>query len=198
MRHESSFRLQAGCFAMALALAACSGSGSSGPSGQGNGGNGEFSIPAVCHPELLAQVTEARIGAKSFSVSFDSGGKLLTMKGQSCEFRSAEHTAITGGTTCTEIYTCGTGCETHVEYDPRKDNAETDPWGWYMFVGWSSAESACPAGTAGGYWDLPYPETPAVCPGDPECPAECCSPHGTFCCAFPFCAGDCALSPCCS
>jgi hypothetical protein len=32
--------------------------------------------------------------------------------------------------------------------------------------------------------------------GEP-CPTGCCSSSGSFCCSPPFCAGDCAFSPCC-
>ncbi|MCK5691127.1 hypothetical protein KAI87_17720 [Myxococcota bacterium] len=43
--------------------------------------------------------------------------------------------------------------------------------------------------------DIQPPEAGDSC-GEP-CPQGCCSPSGLSCCQPPFCAGDCASSPCC-
>ena len=48
--------------------------------------------------------------------------------------------------------------------------------------------STCEPGCVGG----------EVCNGGTcECRDECVNPFGSSCCGGPFCAGDCAFSPCC-
>lgn len=183
----------------------------------GSTGAGEDDLPALAcgytgeSAEATAELNEGFSDGipGALDLSFASNGGLASVDGVACESFSAPDDFVPGTSyECFESYRCGE-CPVVVGKQPIEDElwwfvvpielripecASVDGYyRWQEAAGDDGAAdtggtNTCEPGCVGG----------EVCNGGTcECRDECVNPFGSNCCGGPFCAGDCALSPCC-
>jgi len=187
-----------------------------GEGGESSTGPGGEDLPELaCGYTGLAATAELEEGFSdgvpdALDLTFASNGGLIDLHGVDCA-PSTPAADFEPGTSfeCFEAYRCG-ACQVVVGKQPVEaglfwfvvpvelripECAAFDGYYRWQDDGGESPDtnsggtSTCEPGCVGG----------EICnDGTCECRDECVNPFGSSCCGGPFCAGDCAFSPCCT